>query len=369
MPYALPVLMYHSISNAKHYLCVSPERFEEHCRALAEAGWRGISLAEAEAYFLKKKKLPAKTCLLTFDDGYFDNYTHAEPLLRRYGHHGVIFPVVNMLENSKTLRPNIETANTDPGKATQLAKLLQRRQEMRMGRKVAKITFCSWLELSHMGKEGNMDAAPHSLGHDRVVVNLDIKHLYKPKAGNGFFAVPPYEVPYGFPIFQLGHALEDRAYKLSPKIFDLVRGMVPQQMDEAVAYLNNPANCEAVIRAVNALPSLAIRESEGEYRQRIANDFTRCRELFMEKLGITPVSFCWPWGGYNKTALEEARKAGFRLFFATGGKPSFLSTANAVSRIAIRDHSAEQLLQKLRFASGNVVEGVGGWLRALPGRA
>ena len=142
--------MYHSISRFKHYLCVSPEQFDEHCRVISEAGWQGISLEEAEEYFLKKKKLPAKVCLFTFDDGYLDNYVHAEPILRRYGHRGVIFPVLGLVAPKNILRPAADISKKS-GELTKLVKSLDKRPTaLRNGRPVIQLSFCSWQELKNM---------------------------------------------------------------------------------------------------------------------------------------------------------------------------------------------------------------------------
>lgn len=357
----LPVLTYHSISRFEHHLCVSPERFEEHCRVLAKAGWRGVGLEEAQGHFLEKKRLARKTCLFSFDDGYLDNYVYAEPLLRQYGHQGVIFPVAGFMEEREEKRPNIECGGTAREGEPGFADLDSRPLALRSGRKVASITFCSWAELRHMQDAGNMAAAPHSMDHGRVVVSLTIKRLYAPKTRSSFFALPPHDLPYGFPAFKLGHALAKPGYTLAPGLFALIRNMVPQSRDAAKAFLDEPANYQSVLRAAKALPCLGTRESDREYRERIAGEFQRCRDIFREKLGKTPVSFCWPWGDFSKTALEEARNAGFRLFFTTRGKPSFLSGADAVYRITVRHQSGAQLLQRLRFASGAFGEGIGGW--------
>lgn len=366
MIHALPVLMYHSISRFRHHLCVSPERFEEHCRALAAAGWRGISLEEAEKRFLKNKALPKKSCFFTFDDGYLDNYVYAEPLLRRHGHHGAIFPVLGFVEDRPDRRPNMESEDAAGVLPKELAGLDARKTSVRSGRRVANIVFCSWAELRYMENEGNLCAAPHSMDHARVVVDLEIKKLYWPRSRSGFFAVPPHEALYGFPAFKLGHALADRAYALNPELFDLIRAMVPQTAEEAKAFLSVPANVEAVMSAVRALPWLGELESEEARQERVLNEFVRCREFFKEKMGRDPISFCWPWGSFTKSSLELARQAGFRLFFTTAGKPSMCSSAQAVYRIPVRDQSANQLLQRLRFASGAFGEGLAGLFRADP---
>ncbi|WMW66140.1 polysaccharide deacetylase family protein [Nitratidesulfovibrio liaohensis] len=95
---SLPVLMYHYVSRKKNSIAVHPDTFETHCRAMRRAGWTGIGLAEAEAYLLGEAPLPPRSALITFDDGFLDNYVYAWPILKKYGHKGVIFAVAGKLE-------------------------------------------------------------------------------------------------------------------------------------------------------------------------------------------------------------------------------------------------------------------------------
>ena len=54
---SLPVVMYHYVNDSPGSITVSPACFQEHCRAMAKAGWRGVGLAEAEAFLMLQKKL------------------------------------------------------------------------------------------------------------------------------------------------------------------------------------------------------------------------------------------------------------------------------------------------------------------------
>ena len=105
--YSLPVLMYHYVSRFPGAIAVSPEHFEDQCRGMAEHGWRGIGLDEAEAFLLKGAPLPPRSLLITFDDGYLDNYVYAWPILRKYGHKGVVFAVTERMEAGKKCRPTL----------------------------------------------------------------------------------------------------------------------------------------------------------------------------------------------------------------------------------------------------------------------
>ncbi|MDL2316798.1 polysaccharide deacetylase family protein [Desulfovibrio sp. OttesenSCG-928-A18] len=369
MFFSLPVLMYHSICKFKHRLCISPDLFEDQCRVLAANGWRGIRLSEAEDYFLRKGKLPKKTLLFTFDDGYLDSYVHAEPILRRYGHHGALFPVLDLVERDGPLRPTREDLGTNPDAAPLIAELDKRPTVFRSRQSVSEIRFCNWNEIRQMHKHGHMASAPHSLRHDRVIRSLEFKHLYTPGQQRGFFSPPPHAVLWGFPQFNLGHFLSDRAYVPVPELFELVKKMVPQENKEALAFLRKPVNMQALLKAIRALPVLGVLESEQQYRARIFKEFTQCRERFEGELGEAPLSFCWPWGDYSSMAREEAKRAGFRLFFTTMRGANVRARAGQVRRMSVRNGTGEELLQRLRVHSNSLYSEAIFWHNAIYARA
>lgn len=90
----LPVLLYHHISEeVTNDMIVSPGRFEEHMKALADEGYTSVTLDEVISYIEEGKDLPEKAVLITFDDGYMSNYEYAYPILKKYGLNAVIFAV------------------------------------------------------------------------------------------------------------------------------------------------------------------------------------------------------------------------------------------------------------------------------------
>ena len=90
------ILMYHMIKQHTggkfKGLRVSPAMFERQVRYLAENGWHFFTMQELMA---NKEHLPKKSVALTFDDGYEDNYTHAFPILQKYGAKATIYIVVD----------------------------------------------------------------------------------------------------------------------------------------------------------------------------------------------------------------------------------------------------------------------------------
>ena len=87
----VPVLMYHAVSDDKWGywdLFVSPQTIEEELQYLQENGYETIwfeDLSHVEDY--------EKPVILTFDDGYDDNYTELFPLLQKYSAKATIFVI------------------------------------------------------------------------------------------------------------------------------------------------------------------------------------------------------------------------------------------------------------------------------------
>ncbi|MDR1632112.1 MAG: polysaccharide deacetylase family protein [Dysgonamonadaceae bacterium] len=76
--------MYHHIGkeddgNPSDYF-VSDEMFAKHLDFLLAENYNPVSLSDVESAYFKKTKLPERAVLLTFDDGYSNNYEYAFPL-------------------------------------------------------------------------------------------------------------------------------------------------------------------------------------------------------------------------------------------------------------------------------------------------
>ncbi|SDD80786.1 polysaccharide deacetylase family protein [Sporomusa acidovorans] len=90
----IPILMYHSVNDVPHDRnTVLTKNFSRQLHYLRTAGYHTIHLSELQAYNESGAPLPPKPVILTFDDGYEDNYTYALPLLIKYGMKATVFPV------------------------------------------------------------------------------------------------------------------------------------------------------------------------------------------------------------------------------------------------------------------------------------
>lgn len=88
----VPILMYHHLAQeGDGGDTMTPERFEEHIRALREAGYESVSFDRLRRYVTAGEPLPEKPVVLTFDDGYDSNRALAMPILEKYGMEATVF--------------------------------------------------------------------------------------------------------------------------------------------------------------------------------------------------------------------------------------------------------------------------------------
>ncbi|HLU79275.1 MAG TPA: polysaccharide deacetylase family protein [Burkholderiaceae bacterium] len=105
MTRSVPVLMYHHVSPVQGMITVSPANFEDQLRWLRKHGYRSLTCEQFAAH-LEGEPAPPRSVLITFDDGYLDNWVYAYPLMKQYGFNGVIFLVTSWIGEG-TLRPHL----------------------------------------------------------------------------------------------------------------------------------------------------------------------------------------------------------------------------------------------------------------------
>jgi peptidoglycan/xylan/chitin deacetylase (PgdA/CDA1 family) len=90
------VVMYHRVDSAapgdliSQRLTISPSQFESELRSIHHLGLHTIGIDELVRDVLRGR-VPANAVLLTFDDGYGDQFGDAFPILQRYGDRATFF--------------------------------------------------------------------------------------------------------------------------------------------------------------------------------------------------------------------------------------------------------------------------------------
>ncbi len=95
---AVPILYYHSVMQEDgNELRMPPKQLEAQMAYLKDKGYQSISLEQLYQASYKGGALPAKPFLITFDDGYVDNYTAAFPILEKYGFTATVFMITSYI--------------------------------------------------------------------------------------------------------------------------------------------------------------------------------------------------------------------------------------------------------------------------------
>ena len=132
----IPIVMYHGILKDKKHqgkYVISTETFEEDLKYLKNNGYTKIFLTELINYVHEDAPLPEKPIILTFDDGYYNNYIYAFNLVKKYDCKMVLSPI---------------------GKCTELYSKTEDKNP--------NYSHCTWNDLSEMLSSGHVEIQNHS---------------------------------------------------------------------------------------------------------------------------------------------------------------------------------------------------------------
>ena len=114
----VPILMYHVVGPtppgaALPGLYVSRSDFTSQLRWLARHGYHAVTLDAVDRYWRGVARLPSRPIVLSFDDGYREQYTIAEPLLRSHHWPGVLNLEYAQLDHESLTGPMIRQMLAD----------------------------------------------------------------------------------------------------------------------------------------------------------------------------------------------------------------------------------------------------------------
>lgn len=355
---SLPVIMYHNINASGGPLAISPEIFETHCAVMADKGWKGVSLEEAEAFFLHGDSLPQKSVLITFDDGYLDNYVNAWPILEKYGHKGVVFATTSYVTQAQeqadshglSSRLTLKDVWENSVERAKLPQVDSPVIDTPHG-KIVNNSFFTWDEARLMEKSGVMAIAAHSLFHDGIFISPLFEGFECP---GDFLISLNKEVQGGFwgrPLFPRGAFLGERAFLPSPSLLQKLREAVPQEAPHTQNFFADNGNIdllESIIKTHGE--GIGRMETDREWRERVFTAMLTNQEILTAELGHRVKSFCWPWGISSPLALEAAQGAGFSVFYTTEKGANPPQKPLAVKRMNSRSNPHKQVKRLATYA-------------------
>lgn len=320
-------LMFHSVgldgwSWRSPQISESIGTFERKIKALAQTRWTSFFLTEMPIE--SQRANAAKNLLLTFDDGYLDNWVHVFPMLKKFGMKATIFVTPQFVDRRGLIRPQ-----SSPGTV----------QDLNHNAARCCAGFLSWAEMRKMENSCLVDIQSHALTHTWYFKGPKIVDFWHPGAAtepggpvwmlwNRFPEFKPFyltkakeyekRIPYGTPIYEYGKALVTRRYfpdeeELEADLVDCV------YTGGEKMFFTRPNWREELLERVTKYRRgkskvAGTYESEDDYLLRVRNELAESKRILEERLEKTVDGICWPGGGVTEEVLAIARDAGYKYF-------------------------------------------------------
>lgn len=156
----VPVLMYHHINPHKgDMVTITPEAFEGQMEYLYRAGYRTLKIAELIAYINNGLTLTQKAVVVTFDDGWLDNYMYAFPILKKYKINATVFLITDRVENASLQNSGLRTLNSKLTIPTheESKSLIEKREAHKI--------VLNWKFIKEMSDSGLIEFYSHTKSH------------------------------------------------------------------------------------------------------------------------------------------------------------------------------------------------------------
>lgn len=193
---SVPVLMYHHVNpHQGDTVTITPGAFREQMRFLVEQGYESITLDALCAFMAGKKTLSRRAVVLTFDDGWLDNYVYAFPVLREFALHGAFFLVAGRTDAVTGSAGPLKSDIPDHGESKRLIASGQAGRVV-MGWEIAREMMGSGLAEFHSHSMSHVRCA--ALLNDEVMLELcDSKLLIEKNIGccSDYFCWPYGSIP------------------------------------------------------------------------------------------------------------------------------------------------------------------------------
>jgi peptidoglycan/xylan/chitin deacetylase (PgdA/CDA1 family) len=316
----IPVFTYHSIARHNTPDSVTLIEFERHMRYLSENRYCALSADELYEHLVYGSPVPAKSIVITFDDGRSTLWTIAYPILKRYNLKAVSFIVPGTLTESE-IRSNLNDYKA--GKPISLDELLDA--------DVSDTPAITWDEAKVMHASGIIDFQSHTLDHALIHYTPEIIDFISPTFRYGYnnYRVPTmrygnvdcvnHRPRLGTPIYRcLSRMSAARRFfddeELRNACTDYVERCGGHTFFEQSSWRAKMFEFVEAYRREHKLQEAF--ETVEEQTQAIRHSLARSKQLIEAHLSNHTVRhLCYPWHRYSMLAASLAREVGYVTAF------------------------------------------------------
>lgn len=313
----VPVLMFHSVGLQEYpwswnFLSQPLETFEGFLEELHTAGFQTVGLQELNAH-MRGDVVLRNAIVLTFDDGYLDNWVYVAPILRKHKMRGTVFVNPDFIDPTLAVRSTLEDV-----------------WQNRCGiDELQPAGFMNWEELRRLDNDGVLNVQSHAMTHTWHFTGPQIVGWHKGErlsrfpwlAWNALPERKPYYlaedqssfVPAGHPVFENRQALvAKRFFPDESLISDLVNFVSKNEGKDYFRRKDWEQGLNRIIKGVESTGSFPGQwESELDREARVRYEISQSRAIIGRELGKSVDYICWPAGGSDEFCERTARECGY----------------------------------------------------------
>ena len=276
-------LMYHSIDSEKNKGGIFVDEFEEHIKWIKDKKTFKMEELKGLDY-----TLPPNSILITFDDGYKNNYTLAFPILKKYNMKATIFLNTKFIEKDEA--------------------------------------YLNWDEIREMYESGLIDFQLHTHSHQLTVKDIEVLAFYDNES-SPYFKRESYSLFFdgnydekkdakklnGLPVFKLRSKISIPGYKPKKNFVEKYRSIVELQENKFEKEKKKSLNRLFKEKKDEFFDKI----SEEQFKETVKFEILENKKIISEKLGKVPDCLAYPWGHRYKGNREDIKKLGVDVFITT----------------------------------------------------
>lgn len=344
----VPVLLYHQVNDFSN---VNTSLLEKHFELIKKQKFQTLTASEVKQSADEKKKLPKYSILITFDDGYYDNYVNVFPLLKKYNFKATFFInsafIKEKVDRTTTIIKDSDTANKEIVK------------RFYKGEDPSSEQYMTWEEIKEMQQSGLCDFQLHSHSHKLAFSTLELRGFVE----NDDFGYEAMHVYNGKP--EIGYPMlrsrgETTIRRLIPKkefLLDI------QKLYTQKKNLNQSQRKKEITEYIKNHPEAAVQESIVDATSRIKLEINKNQEELTKHLDKMPIAYAWPYGHRSEFGRAIIKKEHVHLFFTckkgTNGRVMNLEN---IKRIELRKPTLKKLKLVLSINNNLILGTLYGWV-------
>ena len=349
---AVPVVYFHSVGPKnplwiRNFLTLELEYFEEQLKIFSKY-FKVISLNDYWEILNGRRQHIKNSIVITFDDGYLDNWLWAFPLLKKYSLPATIFVSPEFVDVDTGVRPvikDINSAKTNSG-------------ELETG------GYMSWEEMKIMENSGLIDIQSHTLTHTKYFVSDLLKGFHHPgddclyPIGNIFPGRKPFSIcndefekliPYGYPFFEEESAITAKRVWINDDFNNEIIEALRKYDFNNYDFNTVSSSIDSIYSDYKKRDLIIIKtESEKEYEERVINEILMSKYLIDKNLKKETKFICWPHGDNNEFAHRKALESGYLASTLGNYKGEYNPGERIEKRIGMTSLRNSRLITKLR---------------------